>query len=487
MSSSSVAAIARCVLDLIYRWFEDLRAFVSGNAPAEADRHPALVRTKIIISRAVIEQAIAEIAANPRIEVGGKFVGLVRGSVDADAPDWRQQLADVTIEILGSIDSGPGASRSPVHHLSDTDYQYALFQALLRDFPELDYIGLWHSHHPNGLGELSQGDLATGTGVVNGGQHDRDFLLSSLAVDRRGLLGGRQFVFLRGHKNCYEIDPASITVLDEPTAVGAAITRERARLRSTRTRAGRQPAKRSSGPPAWTKAEAGRKAIAADRAWLERYPRVQPRITAGTLVWQGLITAGELDLKCSYAYGDAEPAVSAPRATAEWSESGARMELALNLPSRPDREAVFAGLIEAVSRSVAAIPELCSTAQPEWAAATPGEPHPAATWSSNPAGPAELVLDTQWLRIDFPDLSPVLRGQALVWTGTDDGLGLDISYGYPRDFPASGPTIRIRSLSGSCGFSAAADFPPLDVARRRTALIGCLRAIGSLAELDNAR
>ena len=118
--------------------------------------------------------------------------------------DWRSAFNGLTITVLGNLDPGPGRDRSAVHHYSDTDYQLHLFQRVAPEFPELRFLGLWHSHHPNGLRELSGGDWQTGLQTVNSDGHELDLLLSSLVVDTAGLLGGRHYVFLRGHEQYYD-------------------------------------------------------------------------------------------------------------------------------------------------------------------------------------------------------------------------------------------------------------------------------------------
>ncbi|MEU4095701.1 hypothetical protein [Streptomyces sp. NPDC026673] len=254
------------------------------------------MRLPLAIHQDVLDRAREEIRAHPHVEVGGKFVGLVEGDFRSLDRDWDRQLARLRVTVLAYLDAGPGKDRSAVHHHSDTDYQYELFQELLRDRPDLQFLGIWHSHHPNGLRTLSPGDERTGLTAVNGG-HEWDFLLSSLAVDTGGLAAGRHFVFLRGHPAPREIDTAGIRVVDGPNPVAEAVETAARRLRSGRTRP------QVSAMPAWTTQEAGRGLLAEDQAWFgEQLPGMRPYLREGALLWQGTAGVQGRELECAYRY-----------------------------------------------------------------------------------------------------------------------------------------------------------------------------------------
>jgi hypothetical protein len=244
----------------------------------------------------VVQRAADEIRANPSIEVGGKFVGYVEGHLVPTARDWRSQFQAMTITILGYLDVGPRADRSAVHHLSDTDYQFALFQRLLKDFPDLEFVGIWHSHHPNGLRTLSIGDLSTGRRTVNSTGHDLPFLLSSLAVDTEGLTGGRHFAFIRDHRRYYELHRSAVRVVHGPNPVPAAIERFAVEVREEVSRAAPVPVR-------WFDTDAGRQVLRADQAWLRTYPGLAPFVRDGSIVWRGTVAAeGPAAIECVYGY-----------------------------------------------------------------------------------------------------------------------------------------------------------------------------------------
>jgi hypothetical protein len=254
---------------------------------------PALIhpRPTVALHRDVVQRAVDEICANPSIEVGGKFVGYVSGDLVPKARDWRSQFRRVTVSILGYLDVGPRADRSAVHHLSDTDYQYALFQRLLEEFPDLEFVGIWHSHHPNGLRTLSVGDVATGRRTVNSPGHDLPFLLSSLAVDTSGLLGGRHYAFVRDHRKHYELHRSAVRVVTGDNAVAEAIDRLAVEIRDEVCRATPVAVR-------WFDTDAGRKVLRADQAWLRTYPGLAPFVRDGSIVWRGNVTAGEVAIEC---------------------------------------------------------------------------------------------------------------------------------------------------------------------------------------------
>src|SRR4029077_17344916 len=130
-----------------------------------------------------------------------------------------------------------------------TDYQLALYRRLLTQFTDLEFLGIWHSHHPNGLRDLSDGDERTANDVVNSSRHTLDFLLSSLAFDESGLAGGRHFVFCLGHGYRYKIEPASGRVVGGPNGGAHAPDTATREMHTTLTARPTRPAPDVQAPP----------------------------------------------------------------------------------------------------------------------------------------------------------------------------------------------------------------------------------------------
>lgn len=320
----------------------------------------------ITIHSAVIDQAIAEVRQNPTIEVGGKFIGYVQGDFSSFDDGWRTAFNRLRITILGNLDPGPGRDRSAVHHYSDTDYQLRLFQRVAPEFPALRFLGLWHSHHPNGLRELSSGDRQTGLQTVNSDGHELDLLLSSLVIDSAGLLGGRHFVFLRGHERFYEIDGRRVEVTDGPNPVAAAVERNVRWLYSqaaqhsqpvqrSRLRAGGMPrparggerhgARTERAPTSWLQSPDGREALAFDSAWLRSYPSLRPATRDGGVVWRGPVDAGPIVVSCAY-YLSGQPGTTP---VAEFSGDEGAVSLRVTLAEAASRAARFAACLAALA------------------------------------------------------------------------------------------------------------------------------------------
>ena len=75
-----------------------------------AGRH----RPLIIIPRRVADRFTAEIRANPRVEVGGKYLGHIHGKGRYRTLAKRQEAlrSGLTFEVTVYLDDGPRAERS---------------------------------------------------------------------------------------------------------------------------------------------------------------------------------------------------------------------------------------------------------------------------------------------------------------------------------------------------------------------------------------
>lgn len=181
-----------------------------GTQPPE----PELALPRVIIPLSVTERFTREIQNHPRVEVGGKYVGFLRGGARYKTLDERRlALRELTIEVTDYLDDGPEAHRAPSFHRGDACWQTAEFRKLEKLQPEIEQLGSWHSHHPNGLPELSPRDIQGYQETVNHSGHNHDFFLVSLGIDLRGFATARHYLFVRGSKQYFELSRTSIQVV----------------------------------------------------------------------------------------------------------------------------------------------------------------------------------------------------------------------------------------------------------------------------------
>jgi hypothetical protein len=103
------------------------------------------------ISVEIFDTVIARISHAVSVsnrEEGGKFVGKI-----------SQNRNHIKIRVETYIDSGPRVNNSVGHLMPDGEYQEAMFRVLEKFDQDINYLGSWHTHHCNGLAELSQGDI----------------------------------------------------------------------------------------------------------------------------------------------------------------------------------------------------------------------------------------------------------------------------------------------------------------------------------------
>jgi hypothetical protein len=323
---------------------------------------PRTIAVDVTIRPEVVQESRDWIAGSPAAEVGGKYVGRIHGSFDRTGPDWLPALqSGIRLEVIHHLDAGPEAERTATYHRPDGHYQERVFRAIEARHADVRHLGSWHSHHPNGLGTLSQGDVLGYARDVNSANHSHDLFLASLATDDRGLGAARHFLFVRGQDEYFEIDPRSITVAgggDNPYApvvdscrgrIAPAASRESrvqgwtivewcrrclaAVLRRARTAEAGGAAERdghdrgdvfvsdgspaSAGPassvglPGWTGSKGGQAALARDRAWISSdHPELSLVNRRGTLLWTGSFRHGEMSMTVTLAYPDDYPASS---------------------------------------------------------------------------------------------------------------------------------------------------------------------------------
>jgi hypothetical protein len=170
-------------------------------------REPPLV----VLHPDLLDVSRRQVLNSPRLETGGKFLGYVVPSAakvpksaygNQVADRWRRIAGEVArgrncLFLVGSISPGPLAQSTATSLLPDGQFQAAVFQALERSEPELEHLGTWHSHHPNGLSEFSGGDVQHYESVIVDRDYGPDHFVAGLCVDQRGLGNGRFELFSR--------------------------------------------------------------------------------------------------------------------------------------------------------------------------------------------------------------------------------------------------------------------------------------------------
>jgi proteasome lid subunit RPN8/RPN11 len=162
----------------------------------------------ISIPQKALEAIFDECDRFPADETGGRVIGT-----------YNKHRKEYQIDVLGVIGPGPNAQRSPTIFFQDGEYQERVFRTVENEYPNVEHLGNWHTHHPNGLQTLSSGDRATYQRVVNHDKHNTDFLYALLVVrktpnkDRRYEI--KHYMLFRNDDTVHEIPESQIIVLDQ--------------------------------------------------------------------------------------------------------------------------------------------------------------------------------------------------------------------------------------------------------------------------------
>jgi hypothetical protein len=142
-------------------------------------------------------------------ETGGRLIG-----------SYQKKGNKYTIEVLGIIDPGPNASRSPTSFFQDGDYQEKIFRSVEEKYPQIEHLGSWHTHHVNGLRTLSSGDRSTYQRIVNHHMHNTDFFYALLVIEKKVSATQRyiikHYIFRRNDEKVYEIPDSQVHIVDKP-------------------------------------------------------------------------------------------------------------------------------------------------------------------------------------------------------------------------------------------------------------------------------
>jgi hypothetical protein len=288
-------------------------------------------RIGIAFQRRIPQRMVGDIAQYPDVEVGGKYVGVLRRGGAKAGTDFLARIYDY-------LDAGPAAIRTPTYHLPDGPYQEALFRNIEASHPDVEHLGSWHSHHPNGFTGLSSGDVEGYLKSVNSPDHNLDIFLATLLIDQSAMDQARHFVFWRGDGHFYEVHPDNISFFStsSPYAkVLSALSHEDHQL-STRTALAPVACERSlSIALPWYQTVEGRNVLAEDRAWLMRsFNDVTSvrRQQATVIEWRATRTTTEFEIDIGLTYEEPPPATPSCRVSVIGRSSDVRCEISDAVP-----------------------------------------------------------------------------------------------------------------------------------------------------------
>ena len=168
-------------------------------------------KVRVVLPQAALTAIFDECDRFNEDETGGRVIGYY----SAD-PGGR-----LTIHVTGIIDSGSQTRRSPVSLFQDGRYQEGVFRAIERVHAEIEHLGNWHTHHVNGLHELSAGDVATYQRTVNHRLHNTSFFYALLVTSKRKSMNPlsryriKHYLFRRGDDHVYRIARSRIRIVNE--------------------------------------------------------------------------------------------------------------------------------------------------------------------------------------------------------------------------------------------------------------------------------
>lgn len=168
---------------------------------------PKTPNVTVSIPSKALEAIFDECDRFPADETGGRILGT-----------YNKHRKEYQIDVLGVIGPGPKARRSPTSFFQDGEYQERVFREVEKAYPNVEHLGNWHSHHPNGLQTLSSGDRATYQRVVNHDTHNTDFLYALLVVNKtpyeKRRYAVKHFIVFRNNERVHEIPESQIVILD---------------------------------------------------------------------------------------------------------------------------------------------------------------------------------------------------------------------------------------------------------------------------------
>ena len=135
-------------------------------------------------------------------------------------------------------------SNSASHLHPNGGYQEAMFRVIESFYPEIEHLGSWHSHHCNGLSDLSEGDKQGYIRSVNNPHYNLDYffvlLITGIAETN---MRCRYFVFRRGQNEHSELHESAVQIIHGSSSLEPVI--EQMELASFTSRGQSSPGKQT--------------------------------------------------------------------------------------------------------------------------------------------------------------------------------------------------------------------------------------------------
>lgn len=226
---------------------------------------------KIDFDRHVFDYMLYELHRYPNCEEGGKYIGYIEAH-EHNTGHRRTR----TITVTDFLPGGPNAKRTAVEFLPDGDFQEDLFRRAETRDRAIEHLGTWHSHHCNGLRQLSEGDITGYFKTIRKPAYRPDVFISSLVknIPRNSHDTDwiDHFLFVRNDDNFYRIT-SHINLVDAPSSFGD-ITGHSVQAQS------------AAHSTLWYETDAGRQALAEDRRFFATHFDANVRATRK----EGIIT-----------------------------------------------------------------------------------------------------------------------------------------------------------------------------------------------------
>lgn len=165
----------------------------------------------VVIPRSALDIVFDECDRYDADETGGRILGT-----------YKDQGNVLTVTVNGVIEPGPNADRTATYFKQDGTYQERVFRQVEEREPSVEHLGNWHTHHVNGLRQLSDGDIDTYRRIVEHHKHNTDFFHALLVIEKKhGKTGLQRYIFKnyvlrRGDPEVYEIPASRLTLTNEP-------------------------------------------------------------------------------------------------------------------------------------------------------------------------------------------------------------------------------------------------------------------------------
>lgn len=166
---------------------------------------------RLTLPQAALQAIFDECDGFDQDETGGRVIGT-----------FQELGGKLVLEITGIIEAGPQAKRSAVSFFQDGNYQERVFRQVERSHPEIEHLGNWHTHHVNGLQNLSDGDIETYHRTVNHPNQNTPFFYALLVTAKHRTSDPlrrytvKHYVFRRGDERVYEIPSNHVQIVDKP-------------------------------------------------------------------------------------------------------------------------------------------------------------------------------------------------------------------------------------------------------------------------------